>query len=93
MKGCGFFIIGFQLAMLAKQIWRIMKNPVSHVASLLKARYSAQCDILDAKIGHPLLCLEKSLVSDQWVIRRGCHWVVGNGGKTRLVGVGQARVT
>lgn len=42
----------FNKALLAKQVWRIIENPESLVARLLKARYFKHMDIMDAPIGN-----------------------------------------
>ncbi|KAL0409703.1 UNVERIFIED_CONTAM: putative mitochondrial protein [Sesamum radiatum] len=51
--GIGFGdLLAFNKAMLAKQLWRIFSNPTSLAAKLLKARYSPNTSILEAKIGY-----------------------------------------
>ena len=41
----------FNLAMLAKQGWRLILNPNSLVAQIYKARYHPHDDIFRAKLG------------------------------------------
>lgn len=42
----------FNRALLAKQIWRILRQPNSLVSRILKARYFNHEDIMDAKLGN-----------------------------------------
>ena len=50
--GMGFRNLqAFNLAMLAKQAWRILKNPNCLIARVYKAKYFPFSDILSAKLG------------------------------------------
>ena len=52
-SGMGFRDLqAFNLAMLAKQGWRILTNPYSLVAWVYKARYFPCDDILNSKKGY-----------------------------------------
>ena len=41
----------FNLALLAKQGWRILKNPNSLLHSVFKAKYFAKVSFMDAQLG------------------------------------------
>ena len=69
----------FNLAMLAKQAWRILNNPSSLVARVLKARYFPTGNLLNAKLGSSPSYSWRSIHSSLEVIRRGTRWRVGNG--------------
>ena len=78
--GLGFRNLkAFNLAMLAKQAWRILNNPSSLVARVLKARYFPTGNLLNAKLGSSPSYSWWSIHSSLEVIRRGTRWRVGNG--------------
>lgn len=41
----------FNQALVAKQGWRILHNPDSFMAKVLKAKYSKHTDFMEAKLG------------------------------------------
>ena len=54
--GLGFRNLqGFNLAMLAKQAWRILTNPTSLIARVFKTCYFPSADILSATLGGAFL--------------------------------------
>jgi hypothetical protein len=69
----------FNLAMLAKQIWRLITSPNSFCATILKAKYYPHGDILKAgpKTGSSFTW--QSLVAAIPTFKRGSIWRVGNG--------------
>ena len=69
----------FNLAMLAKQIWRICSNPDSLCARILKAKYFPNCSILQAgpKAGSSFTW--QSLVAAIPTFKRGYIWRIGTG--------------
>ena len=78
--GMGFRNLqAFNKAMLAKQLWRILQNPNSLVARVLKAKYFPTGDILNANLGCSPLYSWRSIHSSLDVIRKGTWWRVGNG--------------
>ena len=78
--GMGFRNLhAFNLAMLAKQAWRILVNPTSLVARIYKARYFPYSDILGSKLGGSPSYAWRSIHSSLEVVRKGTRWRVGNG--------------
>jgi len=55
LGGLGFRDIEiFNLALLSRQIWRLLNDPSSLSAQILKASYFPQCTVLEAQLGpHP----------------------------------------
>ena len=78
--GLGFRNLqAFNVAMLAKQAWRILTNPTSLFARVLKARYFPSGDILSAILGSNPSYSWRSIFNSLEVIRKGTRWRVGNG--------------
>ena len=78
--GMGFRNIqAFNLAMLAKQGWRILTNPNSLLAQVFKAKYFPHVDVLNSKIGSNPSYTWRSIHNSLEVIKRGTRWRVGNG--------------
>lgn len=78
--GMGFRNLqAFNLAMLAKQGWRLLSNPNSLVARIYKAKYFPHGDVLNSKFGSNLSCAQQNIFNGLEVIRKGTHWRVGNG--------------
>ena len=78
--GMGFRNLrAFNLAMLAKQGWRLISNPNSLVAQLYKAKYYPHGDVLNAKLGSSPSYTWRSILKGLEVVKRGSWWRVGNG--------------
>ena len=78
--GMGFWNLqAFNLAMLAKQAKRILTNPNSLIARVLKARYFPTGDILSTSLGSSPSYSWRSIFNSLSVIRKGTRWCVGNG--------------
>lgn len=69
----------FNLAVLAKQAWRILLNPNSLVSRVLKAKYFPTGDFLNAQLGNSPSYSQRSIYSSLEIIRKGTRWRVGNG--------------
>jgi hypothetical protein len=74
----------FNLAMLAKQGWRLHTNPSSLLSKCLKAKYFPHCDILQAQIGNVPSYTWKSIHQALWVLNKGCCWKIGSGTKVNI---------
>ncbi|XP_042962626.1 uncharacterized mitochondrial protein AtMg00310-like [Carya illinoinensis] len=78
--GLGFIDLeSFNKAMLAKQVWRVLNNPNSLVAQLLKQKYFKRGSILNAKKGTNSSLVWQSLWSSIELIKAGSLWRVGSG--------------
>ncbi|CAL9021650.1 unnamed protein product [Prunus brigantina] len=80
--GMGFRnLYAFNMALLAKQVWRIYHQPHSLLARVLKARYHKDCTILEASEGHSPSYIWRSLCDSRVVLTRGSlgswGWSVG----------------
>ncbi|KAL0430336.1 UNVERIFIED_CONTAM: putative mitochondrial protein [Sesamum radiatum] len=78
--GLGFRDLqAFNLAMLSKQIWRIITNPSSLLSSVLRARYFPHGQILTAVPGRNTSYPWRSILAAQQVVHGGFRWHVGSG--------------
>lgn len=51
--GLGFGdLVSFNKALLAKQIWRLLQNPTSLAARIIRAKYYPSKTVLEAKLGN-----------------------------------------
>ena len=78
--GMGFRNLqGFNKALLARQLWRILQNPNTLVARVFRVRYFPIGDILNANIRNSPSYSWRSIHSSLEVIRKETRWRVGNG--------------
>ena len=61
----------FNLALLAKQGWRILKNSDSLVYKVFKAKYFAETTFLEAQMGRKTSHIWRSILSAREVIKMG----------------------
>ena len=79
-RGMGFKDLrAFNLAVLAKQGWRLTQNTESLAHRVLKARYFPESNFLEAQIGKKPSYTWRSLMAAKEVLRRGLRWNIGNG--------------
>ena len=74
----------FNLAMLAKQVWRLINDPDSLCARALQAKYYPHGDILKAGPKSGSSFTWKSIVAGLTTFKRGYIWRVGNGNNIRI---------
>ena len=76
----------FNLAMLAKQWWRLLHDDSSLVYQCLKARYFPRTHFFDAKESPNYSFVWRSIVAALPILKVGCCWRVGNGLSIRVSG-------
>ena len=78
--GLGFHDLKlFNLALLAKQGWRLQTNTSSLFCQVFKAKYFPHGSFVDADIGRNPSYAWRSLMAAQGVVRKGIRWQVGDG--------------
>ena len=84
-RGMGFKNLKlFNLALLAKQGWRLEVGHDSLVYRVLKARYFPRCDLIHASMGNNPSYTWRSLMAAQNLVKEGLRWRVGNGASIRV---------
>ena len=74
----------FNLALLAKQGWRIQQSPGSLLHRVLKAKYFVNSSFLDAQVGKRPSYNWRSLMAAIPVLRDGIRWCVGDGKSIKI---------
>ena len=74
----------FNLALLAKQGWRLGKNPNSLTYRVFKAKYFAGCSFLEAQVGRKPSYVWRSLMAGREMVEMGSRWCVGNGRSVKI---------
>ena len=69
----------FNLALLAKQGWRLQQNPNSLAHRIMKAKYFSSTSFLEAHLGKKPSYIWRSIMAARNIINEGAWWVVGNG--------------
>ena len=69
----------FNLALLAKQGWRIIQNPHSLVHKVFNAKYFMDSPFEEAELGRRPSYAWRSIIAARQVIDRGSRWCIGNG--------------
>lgn len=83
--GMGFRILRvFNLAILAKQGWKLLKEPGSLLHRCLKACYFPRCSFLEASDRQNSPYTWKSIIAAKSILTTGTCWRVGNGDSIRI---------
>ena len=69
----------FNLALLAKQGWRILQQLNSLVHRVYKAKYFAKESFLNAQVGRRPSYAWRSILATRDIIKKGFRWCIGNG--------------
>ena len=85
MGGLGFkdFEL-FNLSMLARQAWRLLQNPETLSARILKCVYFPDTDILQANLGGHPSQVWRAIVEGRDVLKQGIIRRIGNGETTDI---------
>ncbi|XP_073137930.1 uncharacterized protein [Henckelia pumila] len=75
----------FNKALLAKQVWRIIRKPESLVARVLEARYFKHLDIMQAPIGSNPSYIWRSMCWGCELLNKGLYWRVGYGSSINIL--------
>ena len=74
----------FNLALLAKQGWRLNQNPDLLTHRVFKAKYFAGCSFMEAQVGKKPSYVWRSLMAARETVERGSRWCIGNGRKVKI---------
>jgi hypothetical protein len=78
--GLGFRdLVIFNQTLLAKQCWRLLKDPNSMAARILQAKYYPIKSILEASVGRRPSIAWRSIMFARSILQKGLAWQVGNG--------------
>ena len=85
MGGMGFRDMKlFNQALLGRQCWRLMTQPDSLCAKVLKGRYYPKCSFIDSISTRSSSFTWRSLMYGKSLLERGIIWRVGNGEEIRI---------
>uniref|UniRef100_A0A5B7C6K9 Reverse transcriptase zinc-binding domain-containing protein n=1 Tax=Davidia involucrata TaxID=16924 RepID=A0A5B7C6K9_DAVIN len=76
----------FNLALLAKQAWRLLQVPNSLFLKVYKAKYFPHSSYFEAELGSCPSFTWRSILSACPIIERGSRWRVGSGSSLRVWG-------
>jgi hypothetical protein len=83
--GLGFRDIhALNIATLSRQVWRLIENPNSSCATILKAKYFPDGHILDAKPCDSMSCTWRSILHGVELVKQGVIWRVGVGEQVNI---------
>ncbi|KAL0325489.1 UNVERIFIED_CONTAM: putative mitochondrial protein [Sesamum radiatum] len=83
--GLGFRNLeAFNLALLAKQLWRLLSRPDSLVSKVLKAKYFPRAHLFEARLGARPSYTLRSIWAAMDLFKAGCRWRIGTGHAVRI---------
>ena len=69
----------FNLALLCKQGWRLLKNKDTLVYKVLQAKYFLEKSFMESKLGNNSSFTWRSIWATKRTLEKGLCWRVGNG--------------
>lgn len=86
LGGMGFRdLVLFNQAMLGRQCWRLLTDPTSLCARVLKGRYFPDCDFWDAPQPRSSSFTWRSICFGMKLVKEGVRWSIGDGKKIKLL--------
>lgn len=83
--GIGFHnLVSFNNALLAKQCWRLLKNPDNLVVRILQAKYFPRGIILQAPLGKRPSFSWRSIQRASTLLQQGLIWKIGDGSNVKI---------
>lgn len=83
--GLGFRdLYNFNLALRAKQLWRLLHHPTSLLARVLKGRYFRHTSPMEVKTSNSPSYGWRSILAAQDLLREGLRKTIGSGYNTRV---------
>lgn len=76
----------FNLALLAKQGWRLIQHPNALVPQILREKYFPEGSFLSAALGRTPSLVWRSIFRARGVLEGGLRWRVGNGESIKIWG-------
>ena len=74
----------FNDALLGRQAWRLIREPHSLFARVMKAKYYPHCDFLESSLGYSGSYSWSSIWSSKALIKEGVVWRIGNGSQVKI---------
>ncbi|KAK9288426.1 hypothetical protein L1049_016883 [Liquidambar formosana] len=74
----------FNLAMFAKQGWRLLTKPFSMLTRILRGKYFHNSSFLEAKLGNNPSWSWRSLLEGRKILQVGVRWRISNGKSEQL---------
>ncbi|XP_024042043.1 uncharacterized protein LOC112099165 [Citrus clementina] len=74
----------FNVAMLGKQVWKLLTNPESLIGQIFKTRYFPRTSIVEVVLGHNPSFVWRSLLAAKHIIVRSSRIQVGSGQNTLI---------
>ncbi|KAH9651249.1 reverse transcriptase domain-containing protein [Citrus sinensis] len=76
----------FNQALITKQRWRILHNPESLMAQILKAKYFKHSNFMEAKLGSNPSYVWRSILWGRQVLHKGLRWRIGDEKQVKISG-------